>query len=871
MIATDLKVEYLSSPIGIDVLEPRFSWLCQGGKKQTAYHLVVKRGEESVFDSGIVNSNQSHLIIYEGQELHSCDLLSWEVSLFDENGLEGAKASSFFEMGLLSKKDWKAKWISGDYLPKRNHRYPVDCFKKDFSLTKDVLKARLYVSANGIYEAKLNGERVGTFIFAPGITDYKKRVQYQTYDVTALLQQNNQLEVMLADGWYRGSIGAYGLINFFGRVTSFVAQLEITFKDGSRQMICSDKSFNWSADGPLRFADLKDGEIVDPSMVPSYSGMARVVKNKIVPSASDNVMVEEHEIFCGKELQSVNGKRIFDFQQNLNGYVSFAIKGKKGQKVTFSFAEHLGTNGELDFAGIQCLKPEGDFGFFTTFKMMTLQYDKIKRKLVLSPRQQIEFICSGKKEIYKTKFASFGFRYAQVENAADVEIEDFKSIAVYSSLQQTGTFSCSNQKISRLFLNTLWSMKSNYLDIPTDCPTRERMGWTGDAQVFFNTGAYLMDVAPFFNKWLKDVDDEQLKSGKEPAVVPFMGVKMLYGTSGSSTGWNDAVILIPSRFYQRYCDKRILEDNYAMMRKYAMFMIRHTGFKKNSDKKAHKDLAPYVYEKGFHFGEWLEPEEYRDDPRKAFKQSKLEEATAYLSYSLGEIAKVAALLGKKEDYVYFQKYSQGAKHAYQGLILAHGAPDTDRQAKLVRPLALDLADCETKKALEDRLAQSVINKDATIQTGFLSTGFILPVLQKAGHLDLAYRMLENEKAPSWLYEVDQGATTIWENWMASPNNKSDGVGSRNHYSPGAVCSWMFEGILGIIPDEKNHFILAPAPGGSLTHAEGSYLSVYGSVSSSWEKKGNGFNYHFVIPSNTTADLYLPGKEKAILEPGEYNF
>ncbi|MCI2069446.1 MAG: alfa-L-rhamnosidase, partial [Bacilli bacterium] len=264
-------------------------------------------------------------------------------------------------------------------------------------------------------------------------------------------------------------------------------------------------------------------------------------------------------------------------------------------------------------------------------------------------------------------------------------------------------------------------------------------------------------------------------------------------------------------------------------------------------------------------------EEYRDDPRKAFKQSKLEEATAYLSYSLGEIAKVAALLGKKEDYVYFQKYSQGAKHAYQGLILAHGAPDTDRQAKLVRPLALDLADCETKKALEDRLAQSVINKDATIQTGFLSTGFILPVLQKAGHLDLAYRMLENEKAPSWLYEVDQGATTIWENWMASPNNKSDGVGSRNHYSPGAVCSWMFEGILGIIPDEKNHFILAPAPGGSLTHAEGSYLSVYGSVSSSWEKKGNGFNYHFVIPSNTTADLYLPGKEKAILEPGEYNF
>jgi len=378
----------------------------------------------------------------------------------------------------------------------------------------------------------------------------------------------------------------------------------------------------------------------------------------------------------------------------------------------------------------------------------------------------------------------------------------------YSDLEQTGSFTCSNEKVNKLVQNTVWSMKGNFLDVPTDCPTRERLGWTGDAQVFFDTGAYLMNAAPFFRKFMRDMADNQMKSGKISAVMPYNGLSMLYDNTGGSVGWGDCAVLLPYRYWKRYGDRSFLEEFYPVMRGLAEFMIAGTGHK---SKKAAKEnpYNQYVYEKGMHLGEWLEPEEFQDKIAAGHSALHTEEATAYLHYTMRHMAEVAQALGKTEDTARYAEYAEGAKKAYHHLFLQNGAPDTDRQAKLVRPLALGLAegDEEIKKALEARLIQAVERREYRIATGFLSTPFVLGTLTKAGQVDLAYKMLENEQCPGWLYEMNQGATTIWEDW--------EGKLSQNHYSPGAVCQWLFDTAAGIRVDGENRFVIRPIPGGTL--------------------------------------------------------
>jgi alpha-L-rhamnosidase len=858
----NIKTEYLKNPLGIDIQNPRFMWNCENGEKQTAYRIIAEENGKVIWDSGKVASNKMEAVY--PLPLTSRERISFSIVLYDENGKEGKNSEkNFFEMGLLKKSDFKAKWISGNYKPKKDTRYPADYFKKEFKTAGKIVNARLYITAMGLYEATINGTRVGSFVFAPGFTDYKKRIQYQTYDVTALLGEENTLDIVLGDGWYRGSIGAYGLYNYYGRMTKLFCQLEITYEDGQVKVVNSDSSFRWSNDGPLRFDDMKDGEIFDSNLVPSYNGYAKTCHARIVPTSSDNVPVEEHEVFKPVQIMSESDKLVFDFKQNLAGYLSFDIEGPKGKKVKITCAERVNDKGETDPSSIQCLGSVKEASVIDQFNLLLMRYDKVKGGTTPTPKQEIIFTCSGKKEHYKTKFAIFGFRYAQFEAEEGIKISNICSISVYSSLEETGSFSCSNEKINRLVQNTAWSMKSNYLDIPTDCPTRERMGWTGDAQVFFNTGAYLMNTAPFVRKWLLDIKDDQRSNGAEPAVVPYMGVYFLYITSGSSTGWNDAVILIPSRFKAIFGDERILKDNYPTMKKYAKYLIKHTGFKTLKRRLHYKGLNKYVLEKGFQYGEWLEPVEYNEDPRKTVFVPKTEEATAYLSYVMAAMAKVAEELGYQKDAKLYLRYSQGAKKTYQAIVFANGTPDTDRQAKLVRPLAFNLAEGAQKKALEDRLAASVVNKNYKIQTGFLSTPFILPVLADSGHLDLAYKMLENEEKPSWLYEVDQGATTIWESW--------EGTASLNHYSPGAVCEWLFKGVAGINVTGVNEFTYKPLPGGDLTHAESHYLSRYGLISTSWKKTEKGISYHLEVPSNTICHVILPLKEQFDVKAGVYDF
>ncbi len=862
MQAIRLRTEYLKNPIGIDIVKPRFGWNCEGGTTQTAYQIIVQKGKEIYWDSGKVTSSSMHLIPYEGKALQSREKLTWSVVLWDENdAAEQPKEQAFFEMGLLKAEDWKAKWITGDYKPEKNHRYPADCFKKDFSLKGEVASARLYMSACGVYEAYLNGKRVGNFELAPGCTDYRYRLQYQTYDVADLLAKETSFELLLGDGWYRGSIGCFGKTNVFGRETKVLAQLEITYKDGTCETIITDDNFAWSNDGAIRFNDFKDGEIVNANMKPSYRGKAKETLCKLIPTASNNVPVTAHEEFAGKLITTPSGKKVIDFGQNLAGFLEFKVKGKKGQRILLTLGEILDENGEFTQKNMVERKPVKEFGQMTEIMMITGNSDKVKGELQVTPMQQVIFTCSGEEDFYRTKFALFGFRYALIETKANFNATDFKAVAAYSDMEETGQFSCSNEKVNQLFSNIKWSMKSNFLDVPTDCPTRERLGWTGDAQIFFKSSSYLYDVAAFYRKWMVDIKDDQYKTGKVSAVVPYQGLSMLYDNTGSSVGWADAVVLIPYRYYQVYKDKRILEDTYEMCKKYAMFMIKNAGPAKKQDypEIAHRK---YVYEKGFHLGEWLEPEEFKDNIAAGVKIKHTEICTAYLHLTMSCMEEIADVLGYSQDKALFEEYAKGAKAAYQELFLQQ-VPDTNRQAVLVRPLAFSLAEGEEKVAITERLLKALDYYEYRVGTGFLSTVSLLPTLTQVGHADIAYKVFENEQMPGWLYEVNQGATTIWENW--------EGTVSHNHYSPGAVCEWMFDTVAGINVVGENEFLIRPIPGGSLKNAKAEYLSPYGKVRVSWEKTDAGYQYQVEVPANTTAKIVLPDGEQKMITAGEYVF
>lgn len=859
MNAIRLRTEYLKEPLGLGIAEPRFYWNCQGGVKQTAYRIVCRRGNKVVWDSGKVSSSSMTHIPYEGESLGSRDRIYWSLTLWDEKDTPGESMESFFELGLLKAADWQAKWITGKYKPQKSCRQSVDCFKKTFTLAKPVASARLYASARGLYDVHINGQRIEDFILAPGMTDYRKRIQYQTYDVSALLQPETQVELRLADGWYRGSSAAYGVTGVYGWQTSVLCQLEIVYEDGSREIVCTDESWNWSNDGPIRFADLKDGEVYNARLHPSYSGKAVEVPGPKAPLvSSDNVPVQEGEHFVPRLLTAKNGKRVLDFGQNIAGYLAFTVRGKAGESFRLVCGEILDEEGHVDLSSVQeAVSAKRYDNFAMMLKLMT---GKAFGTASVTPLQEIRFTCSGGTDVYKTSFAVFGFRYAEIDG--DVEFDSIEAIAIYSAMEQTGSFTCSNEAVNRLFSNTLWSMKGNYLDLPTDCPTRERLGWTGDAQVFFDTGAYLMDTAAFFRKWIRDMQDAQYKDGLLPAVLPYQGVEMMYKTTGQSVGWADAVYLVPYRYYKRFGDKALLEACYPMMKKYGDYLLQHLGMKDKSQAKANP-YNDYTYEKGMHLGEWLEPEEFQEKITAQNRPSHPEEATAYLHLAMVIMGEIAEILGKQEDKKTFIRYAEGSKKAYDHLFVKTGTLDTNRQAKLVRPLALGLLEGEEREKAQKRLVKAVTEYHYHVGTGFLSTPFLLSVLTEAGEAETAYRMLENQEKPGWLYEVAEGATTVWESW--------EGNASRNHYSPGAVCQWLFDTAVGIRPDGENRFILSPVPGGTFRYARASYRSLYGEISAGWEKGQDGTVFTCTIPENTQALLVLPNREEHTLTSGTYQY
>jgi len=548
----NLKTEYLNNPLGIVVVHPRLTWNIIGDniKEQKEFEIIFKinNGKEKT----ITKKSSSVYYVFE-EELKSRDFVSWKLRVKNENDIwSNYSKESYFSIGLLDKNDWSAHWIYGDYIVSEKQRYPVDYFKKEFDINNISEKAILYITALGIYEAYINGVKVGHAILTPGSTDPRKRIHYDTYDVTSLLKEgHNEMVLLLSDGWYRGSIGGEGMTYVFGKNTEILAQLELS----NGEKVITDDSWNWSNDGSVIFADLKDGEIVDFNKEPSFKGKVKLGNYDKEITASNNshvVVISKNDPI--KEFLSKTNKNIYEFENNLAGNISLKLEGKAGSNIHLVLGEMLDENNDVTLKNIQFVS-------------------KNKK----SPLQEIKITLKEGINEYETKFFYGGFRYVGILENNGVTILEIKQLAISSEMDQISIFESSSELVNIFYNNTIRSCRSNFVDIPTDCPTRERMGWTGDSQIIFNTASYLFDCHAFFKKHLKDIFDQQDENGKLPQIAPFSAESGFMEIMKGSVGWADAGILIPYRMYLQYGDINILKDNYDNMVKYAKFMINRCG------------------------------------------------------------------------------------------------------------------------------------------------------------------------------------------------------------------------------------------------------------------------------------------------------
>ena len=843
MRAIRLKTEHMVNPLGLQTANPTLSWNCADGITQTAYQIIAKSKNRIVWDSGKVASSQMS-VEYGGSAAGARERIDWSVTLWDENGEPGQPESAWFEMGLMDG-SWEAKWIDPELPHEEKPGQPASVLRKTF-FTDTTENARLYITCHGMYKARINGKPAHSFVYAPGTDDYRKRLQYQVYDVTELLKSGeNEIAVTLGDGWYRGNNGVDGLYNYYGSDLALLCQLEVSGKP----VLMSDETWQASQSGPVRLNDMEKGETYDARMeaITNWHGVS--VKDygfdKLV--CSNSVPILEQERFLGRIFKTPNGETVVDFGQNLAGYTELKVYGKAGQKITLWHGETLDENGNFTQSN----------------------FDPGERNKNGGIPQRVDYICKDGLNVYKPSFSYFGFRYAKVESDVDLTDAEFTAIAVYSEMPQTGFFTCDNEDVNRLFLNSLWSMRSNFCDIPTDCPTRERAGWTGDAGAFAPTGVYLADCYPILRKWLAECRLAQGADGLVANIAPVNNSgsfisNMLQGSSG----WGDASILVPWALYEAYGDKRILEENYEMMTKWLSFVEARA--QKTRIQNLRNPYKKYLVDEGFHFGEWLEPDvSSMDTMKKNMMFGAPEVATAYYYKSAGLVARIADILGKTEDSRRYKGIAEGARNAYRYTCTQNGVITSKRQAEYVRPIAFGLLNEAESQAAADQLAKMVSDNNYHLNTGFLATPFLCRVLSDYGHTDTAYRLLLQDTAPSWLYPVKHGATTIWESWDGV---REDGTvhDSLNHYAYGAISGWLMGDVCGIRLTEGK-LTIAPKPSKKLGHAEAKWDSPVGTIESKWHYEQDQVVFEVAIPANVTAEVCLPDGSTFHVQSGSHVF
>lgn len=887
----NLRTEYLDNPLGIDEKKPRFSWqIASNGRniRQTAYQVQVaqlpsnlEKGIYLLWDSGKVASDSSLSIPYKGPEPRSSQRYLWHVRIWDQDNQPSDWSEiGWWEMGLLEEKDWSADWIEPDWDEDLKAFKPCPYLRRGFTLAAPVKTARLYITAHGLYEAWLNGQRVGDQVFTPGYTPYDKQLQYQVYDVTGLLQQgDNTLGAILGDGWYRGKVYIGGDRNVYGTRLGLLALLKIETTDGSSVTISTDSQ--WKANtGPILKSDMRDGEIYDARLeLPGWSspgydagagnwkGVRIVPHPKHILAASMGVPVRRKETFQPTILRTPKGETVLDFGQNLAGVVHLKVRGPRGTTILLQHGEALDKNGNFTQANLMIGKSKGPF-------------------------QEVRYTLKGEgEEEYEPRFTVHGFRYVKVEGyPGDPSPQAFASVAIYSDMPRTGSFECSDPLITRLHENVVWSMKSNFLDLPTDCPQRERAGWTGDAQIFTPSASFLMDTRAFFRKWLKELSLEQFPSGMVGNFVP-NPYRLINGGMASflkrldgSAGWGDAAVIMPWSLYWAYGDTQVLERQYNSMKAwvdYVQKQARRVNWLKKLNpvywfNRSYRAIAHLTWDTGYHWGEWLEPGgggmlSMASDMLKRLIFGSSVVATAYFANSASILAETAELLGKTEDAKRYTKLADVVKKVYiKEFIGSDGKINPDKQASYVRVLAFDLAPEELKPAIVDHLVRLIRAAGEHVGTGFLSTVFLCQVLAENGRLDVAYDLLTQKTIPSWLYPLTKGATTIWETWEGI---KGDGTPqmSLNHYSPGAVVNFLHSTVAGIEAVEPGYrrISIQPMPGGGLTSASAAVETVYGLVRSAWVQENGRMRLEVTLPANTHAVVILPGAAAGqVLESGD---
>ncbi|MDL2250355.1 alpha-L-rhamnosidase [Lachnospiraceae bacterium PF1-21] len=831
----DFTIEYRTNPIGIDV-NPRFSWKLEGKGKnvtQKKYQIQVIKSGKMIWDSGLIESDQSVLVPYSGGRLEPMSVYHVQVSVWDNHGEMGQKTGKF-EMGLMSNDNWKADWITHT-IPVEETMCPV--FVKDFDIEKKVREARLYVTCCGVYEAVINEKRVGDVFMAPGWTSYHNRIQYQTYDITEMLEEHNNVSIMVGNGWYKGYLGFDERPDHYGDRTALLAMMHIVYTDGSTEDIGSD--IDWIVEtGEVTSSEIYYGETQDYTSKKSEHGNAILFQNtdvigSVTAQESEPITITER-IKVKDKIITPKGELVFDFGQNLTGIVEIKLPKLSGSKLVIKHAETLDKDGNFYTENLR-----------TAISTDCYVYDETSIGKCVMPH-----------------FTFHGFRYICVEGVGEeIDAGHFTACVLHTNMQQTGSFVCDNKLVNQLQSNIIWGQRGNFLDIPTDCPQRnERLGWTGDAQVFCGTASYNYNTALFFQKWMRDMNVETTPEWGVPHVVP-----NILGDQEGAAGWSDAATIIPWKTYQIYGDKEILAEQFPLMKSWVTFIRSRVS--RNG-----------LWQTGFQYGDWLALDIEAGSTDRTGGTDKYLVANAYYAYSTKIVRDAAHELGlEAEEREYGRLYEEIVNAINKEFVTESGRMVSETQTACTLMLYFDLVKPEHMERVLTTLEQNIGAHRNHLTTGFLGTPYLCHCLSENRLHDLAAEIFMKDDFPSWFYAVKKGATTIWERWNSIlPNGDFDesGMNSLNHYAYGSIGSWLYEKVAGINCLEPGYkkIKIQPFLTKGITEVEATYESAYGTIKSAWSCKDGKICADILIPANTTAEICLPEKEETVfVGSGEYHY
>ena len=715
--------------------------------------------------------------------------------------------------------EFQAKWIQ----PSEDMGSICPVFKKEWNIGKTVRRADLFLTALGVYTVKMNGRSISDYVLAPGWTAYQKRLQYQQYDITPFIREENTLTVTVGKGWFRSPMPGWfeseDQIRRKKRPCGLWGEIHVFYEDGTEAILPTDSSWLWG-ESPVRFSEIYDGETFDAGFVTEEWKPAKVFSwpaEILIPQEGEEIR-EMERVSPKSVFKTPRGETVIDFGQEVTGYVEFTVEAEGGEQIRLLHGEVLDQDGNFYNANYR------------------------------GARAEINYTCRRGCQTWHPSLTFFGFRYVKLQKFPGIaDPKQFTAVVVYSNIRKTGELRCSDAGLNQLFSNIFWGQKGNFLDVPTDCPQRdERLGWTGDAQVFIKAASYNYDVETFFRKWLRDMAADQRENGAVGQVIPD------YLPEGNpSAAWGDAAVICPWQIYLTYGNKQVLKDQFPSMRRWVDYITSATD-------------TPYLWTGGEHFGDWLG----LDAPSGSYKGSSREDfiASAFYAYSTGIVVKAGKLIGEdvsKYELLY-ERIVETFRKAY---------PQYFTQTEHVLAVQFGLAPNPQETA--DALAGMIRQKGLQMETGFVGTPYILHVLSDFGHTDVAYSLLLRKEYPSWLYSVEKGATTIWEHWdgiMEDGSFWSEDMNSFNHYAYGSVADWVYEKAAGIQVSEEapgfERIKLAPQPDSRIEWLEASIQTRHGKISSKWINTKDGVRYEIVTP--VPAQIVI-GDREIQAEPGSYTF